>query len=223
MIDLEDCSSVVWSEGGCFEGSTRSVSVGTKAPSTEAFLLCSLRLEARASGGRSSRRKSLLTEYPFSLRQEDKSSLLSQKLSTLINKGRGRVLFNSDLRPKRNASTILIVLPIRNVDKSSIADLVSSSAVSPYKILYSYVALVPAPSYIWQYKFAGTLDTAYYISLVPRPLPRFQCWSGLGTRLYYWGEPERAPHKRYSCARIVYIYIIYIIIIIIMVRRSREI
>ena len=37
--------------------------------------------------------------------------------------------------------------------------------VSPYKILYSYVALVPAPSYIWQYKFvhkfAGTLDTAY--------------------------------------------------------------
>ena len=38
------------------------------------------------------------------------------------------------------------------------------SAVSPYKILYSYVALVPAPSYIWQYKFvhkfAGTLDTA---------------------------------------------------------------
>ena len=38
MIDLEDCSSVVWSEGGYFEGSTRSVSVGTKAPSTEAFL-----------------------------------------------------------------------------------------------------------------------------------------------------------------------------------------
>ena len=38
------------------------------------------------------------------------------------------------------------------------------SAVSPYKILYSYVALVPAPSCIWQYKFvhkfAGTLDTA---------------------------------------------------------------
>ena len=33
--------------------------------------------------------------------------------------------------------------------------------------------------------------------------------------LYNWGEPERAPHKRYSCARIVYIYI--------MVRRSREI
>ena len=37
--------------------------------------------------------------------------------------------------------------------------------VSPYKILYSYVALVPAPSCIWQYKFvhkfAGTLDTAY--------------------------------------------------------------
>ena len=36
--------------------------------------------------------------------------------------------------------------------------------VSPYKILYSYVALVPAPSCIWQYKFvhksAGTLDTA---------------------------------------------------------------
>ena len=35
--------------------------------------------------------------------------------------------------------------------------------VSPYKILYSYVALVPAPSCIWQYKFvhkfAGTLDT----------------------------------------------------------------
>ena len=34
--------------------------------------------------------------------------------------------------------------------------------VSPYKILYSYVALVPAPSCIWQYKFihkfAGTLD-----------------------------------------------------------------
>ena len=23
-----------------------------------------------------------------------------------------------------------------------------------------------------------------------------------------WGEPERAPHKRYSCARIVYIYIL---------------
>ena len=22
---------------------------------------------------------------------------------------------------------------------------------------------------------------------------------------YYWGEPERAPHKRYSCVRIVYI------------------
>ena len=37
--------------------------------------------------------------------------------------------------------------------------------VSPYKILYSYVALVPAPSCIWQYKFvhkfAGTLDSAY--------------------------------------------------------------
>ena len=39
------------------------------------------------------------------------------------------------------------------------------SAISPYKILYSYVALVPAPSCIWQYKFvrqfAGTLDTAF--------------------------------------------------------------
>ena len=39
--------------------------------------------------------------------------------------------------------------------------------VSPYKILHSYVALVPAPSCIRQYKFvhkfAGTLDTAYYI------------------------------------------------------------
>ena len=36
--------------------------------------------------------------------------------------------------------------------------------VSPYKILYSYVALVSAASCIWQYKFvhkfAGTLDTA---------------------------------------------------------------
>ena len=42
--------------------------------------------------------------------------------------------------------------------------------VSPYKILYSYVALVPAPSCIWQYKFvhkfAGTLDTAYYYSKI---------------------------------------------------------
>ena len=41
--------------------------------------------------------------------------------------------------------------------------------VSPYKILYSYVALVPAPSCIWQYykfvhKFAGTLDTVFKIS-----------------------------------------------------------
>ena len=31
-----------------------------------------------------------------------------------------------------------------------------------------------------------------------------------------WGEPERAPHKRYSCARIVYSYCSYYI----MVRRS---
>ena len=45
--------------------------------------------------------------------------------------------------------------------------------------------------------------------------------SEVSSNLYNWGEPERAPHKRYSCARIVYIY--NIIIIIIMVRRSREI
>ena len=66
--------------------------------------------------------------------------------------------------------------------------------VSPYKILYSYVALVPAPSCIWQYKFvhkfAGTLDTAII------------------------GASLSEPHINGTAMRELYIY---------MVRRSREI
>ena len=27
---------------------------------------------------------------------------------------------------------------------------------------------------------------------------------------YNWGEPERAPHKRYSCARIIYYVLWYV-------------
>ena len=27
-----------------------------------------------------------------------------------------------------------------------------------------------------------------------------------------WGEPERAPHKRYSCARIVYILLLLLLL-----------
>ena len=41
-------------------------------------------------------------------------------------------------------------------------------------------------------------------------------WRVGGTPVINWGEPERAPHKRYSHAQILY-YILY------MVRPSREI
>ena len=31
--------------------------------------------------------------------------------------------------------------------------------------------------------------------------------------VHYWGEPERAPHKRYSCARIIY-YILLLLLLL---------
>ena len=30
----------------------------------------------------------------------------------------------------------------------------------------------------------------------------------IGVYLYNWGETERAPHKQYSCARMIYYYFI---------------
>ena len=45
------------------------------------------------------------------------------------------------------------------------------------RILYSYVALVPTPSCIWQYKFvhkfASTLDTSYLIYMALCPWKQF--------------------------------------------------
>ena len=32
-------------------------------------------------------------------------------------------------------------------------------------------------------------------------------------KLNYWGEPERAPHKWYSCAQMIHYYIIYYILL----------
>ena len=42
-------------------------------------------------------------------------------------------------------------------------------------------------------------------------------WSSVHIHYYNWGEPERAPHKRFFNVRCLYIYVY------IMVRRSREI